>query len=122
MRYIILDTSSILFAVSNRKDIFEEVRYQLPDMQAMISTGILAELKGIARSGRSNAKFAATALHQIGLYGPAMEKGYGPVDQWIVKHALHGDHYVCTNDAKLKSLLIKAGIKSFSFSRSGRIR
>ncbi len=120
MNSIIVDTSSILFALSNKVDIFMAIKEQ-SSQEAVLSQGVIKELTGIAASSKSKSKYARVALELIKKYGIKIEKDSGYVDKWILSYA--NKHInVCTNDTKLKKALRGRGIIVYSVSRDGILR
>jgi rRNA-processing protein FCF1 len=122
MQYLILDTSSILFATSNKRDIFESVKEYNPEHAPLISRGIMSELKRIGDSEKGKAKFAAAALYLIKEHQPDIVNNNDDVDGWILAEAEKRKCDVCTNDIALKKALKSMGIQVFSISRDGRLR
>ena len=122
MTYIIIDTSSILFALSNNKDVFEAVKLKDPSYEPLISLGILNELNGIGGSEKGKGKFANAALYMIKEHQPDIANSNATVDDWIVEEAEKRKCDVCTNDMELKKRLKEKGITVFTVSRSGELR
>ncbi len=122
MKALILDTSSILFAASNKIDIFEVARYSFPGCSLEVSDGIIAELKGMRGSTRKEKVYAGIALKMLDKSGIEVYKDNGKVDIWIVKRAQQSGAAVCTNDVNLKRYLKRSKVKVFSISRDGRIK
>jgi rRNA-processing protein FCF1 len=122
MQYIIVDTSSIVFALSNMKDPFQAVRETSPYYSPVISDGIIRELGAIKARGEKNSKYAAAALLLVPLSNVEVVKDASPVDRWIERYAKKAGYAVCTNDVALKKSLKKARIRAFSITRSGTLR
>jgi rRNA-processing protein FCF1 len=120
MNGIIIDTSSILFALSNKVDIFKAVEEQSP-LEALVSEGVIKELAGIAGSSKSNSKYAGVALELIKRYQIKIERNSNYVDKWILGAAKRYMN-VCTNDTRLKKALRVKGITVYSISRNGILR
>ncbi len=120
MGRIILDTSSILFGLSNRVDVFKGIRAKL-DMAPVISKGVVKELTLISRSRKSSSKHAKVALAMINSYGIDIVDNEEYVDKWILRSARRFSG-VCTNDIKLKRELRSRGIATYSVSRDGTFR
>ncbi len=120
---IIIDTSSILFAASNRKDIFEAVRENFPGFTMVISEGIVRELSNHSNAGGKTAGSAGLALMIIDkTAGMQIEKSTGYVDDWIVREWKKRRCIVCTNDIKLKKRLREIGASVLSVTRAGILR
>lgn len=122
MKVLILDTSSILFAASNKIDIFSVARYSFPDYQIEVSEGIVAELKSMRGSSRKEKAYAGIALAMMRKSSIEIYKNNGKADIWIVKRAEEVGACVCTNDVNLKRYLKRDKIKVFSISRDGKIK
>ena len=119
---VILDTSSIIFGLSNNRNVFSLLSERFPGSVICISHGILNEIQGIA-SGRTryakNAKAALALIKGQGSISIAGSRAYP--DRWITESAGSGS-IVCTNDTALKRELKRKGIAAVSISRSGAIR
>lgn len=122
MRYIVIDTSSILFGLANGKDVFQAARDGQQGYTPLISKGVIGELEAIkARKGKFG-KYAGAALVLISMSHIGASSDTSPVDDWIAKEAKENGYAVCTNDTALKRSLKKARIRVFSMTRSGSIR
>lgn len=120
MDSIIVDTSSILFAFSNKIDIFKEIETQL-SLKPVISQGVVNELNRMASSNKEEKKYAKVALTLIESREISTEKESGYVDRWILESAKKFGS-VCTNDIKLKRSLKEKGINVYSVSIGGKLR
>jgi rRNA-processing protein FCF1 len=117
---MIVDTSSILFALSNKVDIFNAVRAEL-GMTPMISKGVINELTRISNDTRANGRYAKVALRLIDRYGVKTDPDSGYVDDWMLSKANDPANF-CTNDTKLRNALKGKGAKVYAISRSGEFR
>jgi rRNA-processing protein FCF1 len=117
---IIVDTSSILFAFSNRVDIFRRVKLQL-GLAPVVSEGVIRELKAKAQGGGRSRAYARLALDLIKNYGINVDKDSGYVDRWIIASSKRYGS-VCTNDTKLRRALRNSGSAVYTISRSGEFR
>jgi rRNA-processing protein FCF1 len=122
IKRIIVDTSSILFGLSKKIDVFEAVTDQMPDYEPIISTGIIAELEKLASTKRKNSRDAKIALMLIKAAEPEIIKDKTPVDKWIIDEAADTGAYVCTNDSRLRGQLKNRHINVLTLSISGRFR
>ena len=122
MPFIIVDTSSIIFGLSNKKDVFEAVRNHQRAYSPIISEGIIRELKLIRERHEKYSKFAGAALLLISMAHVEITKDSSSVDEWIKKEAVGKGYAVCTNDTALKRSLKTAKIRVFSMTRSGTLR
>lgn len=120
MDHIIVDTSSILFGLSNRIDVFKKVGEQF-GLSPVISKGVFNELTALSKSRKSTSKYAKVALSLIDRYQIKMDENDIYVDKWILSAAkAYGK--VCTNDTKLKTALRARGITVYSISRDGILK
>lgn len=117
---MIVDTSSILFALSNRMDIFDAIRKEL-NMDPMVSKGIINELCKAAGGSRANGRYAKVALQLIDRYGIKVDPDSEYVDDWMLSKAREAVNF-CTNDTKLRKALREKGAKVYVISRSGEFR
>ncbi len=122
MQSIIVDTSAIVFAMENRKDIFDSIEERMPGARILISNGIVEELEMIAASGNENRKSAKMALALLVKHNIDALKDHSYVDDWIVKESVKRSCVVCTNDIELKSRLKNAKIEVLSVSAMGILR
>ncbi len=122
MKVLLLDTSSMLFGIENKIDVFDALRYSFAEFRIEISTGIVQELKSMAGSRRKEKGSAAMALALIKKHNINIYTDNGKVDSWILRRAVEVNALVCTNDIVLKRLLKKDGVRSVSISRDGKIR
>lgn len=122
MPYIIVDTSSIIFALSNNIDIFTKIR-GMTSLRIMVSKGVINELKRLA-SGRSRyAKHARVAISLLNSNPHIrVEQDSSYVDSWIQQTARQLSCSVCTNDIRLKRALKESKISVYSISRDGHLR
>jgi rRNA-processing protein FCF1 len=120
MSGIIVDTSSILFGLSKKIDVFESIEGQLA-LKPVISKGVLRELLSISQKKGAYRKYAAAALALIEKRKPEIDGDTGYVDGWIASSARkYGS--VCTNDTKLKRILNAVGIKTYSIAIGGKLK
>lgn len=125
MAETIVDTSSILFGIGNRKDVFAAVSIAFPSSRISISKGVMAELKGISHNMGKRGKEAKTSLEllkrkykNIKVYDNSTN-----VDQWILGKALaDADCVVVTNDTALSKQIKSKGIRCLKLTRSGLLR
>ncbi|MDE1861159.1 MAG: hypothetical protein KGH72_05610 [Candidatus Micrarchaeota archaeon] len=122
MPVLIVDTSSILFAMSNHKDVFGIIKDEMPARNAVISQGIVNELTSIARKSTKNSKYARVAISLLNRHSNIkIEPDSTYVDGWIMRAAEALSCAVCTNDTKLKKALRLKNIKVYSISRNGTL-
>ena len=120
MEEIIIDTSSILFAVANKADIFEAAYGHL-GLIPVISTGIVTELRNISAGPGPRKKQAIVAIKIIEKHSVKTYQNDKYVDSWILEASKHIKS-VCTNDVKLRRLLLENEIKVYTMSKSGFLR
>ena len=82
MRYVIVDTSSILFGFSNRKSVFEAVRAEL-GVSCLVSKGIISELNTISKRKGIRGGEARAALWELSLKKIKIEANSKYPDSWI---------------------------------------
>ena len=122
MQSIIVDTSAIIFAIENRKDIFASIEEYMPGSQILISNGIMEELEMISASRNENRKAAKAALALLAKHNIKALKDHTYVDDWIVRESRMRKCAVCTNDAELRKKLKAEKIKVVSVSWNGILR
>ncbi len=120
MGSIIVDTSSILFGLSNKVDVFEKVKEQL-NLEPVISKGVMNELALISESKKADRKYAKTAMSLIKHHGVRVENDDSYVDKWILSSSKAFKN-VCTNDTNLRKGLKSRGITTYTLSRDGFLR
>ncbi len=120
MDSIIVDTSSILFALSSKVDIFNAIKEEL-NFEPVISKGVVNELKKISSGSKANGKYAKVALQLIEKYHIKTDPDSKYVDDWILSIAKEHENF-CTNDTKLRNALKGKGARVYVISRSGELR
>lgn len=122
MDYVVVDTSSIIFGLSNKIDVFERIPEEL-NCKVVVSEGIVNELKKIGTGSGKFSKFGKVAIDLLKTNNKVKlvnDEEY--VDNWIIDMAMKNGYKVCTNDIKLKKELKEMGIRAFSLSRNGAVR
>lgn len=122
MKEILLDTSSIIFGLSNKIDTFQILKESFPTYKIAIPYGVIRELKRFAKGKKKERLQAKIGLALLGKYKIKVVKSNEYVDDWIFKNASNTDVIVCTNDVELKHRLKETGAKTISISRSGLLR
>lgn len=122
MKLAILDTSSILFGLSNNIDPFERLRESFPDYKIVVSQGIVRELAEMSGSRKRQKVQAKIGLALIKKNLITVLKGDEYVDSWILGNVGRWECIVCTNDVRLKAKLKSRGVKVLSLSRGGMLR
>ena len=122
MRCIIVDTSSIMFGVEKRADVFQRLREKYRGCTIVLPNGVLAELRKVARSRRVNRKYAAVALKIIDKHNPEIVPSGPYVDRWLLRKAPPMKCIVCTNDTQLKRRLKLKGVRTVGLAMGGVIR
>ncbi|MDE1857228.1 MAG: hypothetical protein KGH98_04085 [Candidatus Micrarchaeota archaeon] len=124
-RRVIVDTSSMLFGFSNGKDVFGLAMSRFGGSRIVISSGVLRELRGIARNEGRRGAAAKAALKAVSLHRPMVSRASGSVDAWIEAEANdYKDAVVITNDTELLKRLKRrrASVLLFKLSRSGLLK
>lgn len=122
MKFVIIDTSSILFGFSNRTNIFTKLSDEMPDAKQLISRKILAELQKIGASRKKEARYARTALELMRNYDITVVKSSIYADRWMEKEAIAKNATVITNDTALRRRLKRLGIVALALSKNGSFR
>jgi rRNA-processing protein FCF1 len=122
MKRIIVDTSSILFGLSNKIDVFEKMDEKFHGYKIVLPSGVIDELEGIGRGMRKESVNARYALKMLkGKDVEIVQSGY-EVDGWILKNAAAMGCEVCTNDADLRRRLKIAKVRAVSLGLGGSLR
>ena len=122
MRYLILDTSSMIFGFSNNENVFEIASYKFPGYRQLVSVGIVDELRGISKSKGRIGLYAKVALMELRAKKIDIDNIKG-ADQWILDKARRNRNcIVVTNDTTLVKRLSGSGIKVLKLSKSGILR
>ncbi len=122
MQSILIDTSSIIFGLANKKDIFKVVRERNPAYAPIISKGVIRELESIKARREKYSKYAGAALLLIPASNVEISADPSSVDGWLAREAKSKGYAVCTNDIALKKRLKASKIRVFSITRSGSLR
>ena len=117
---IIIDTSSILFALSKKVDVFESAQTELA-MKPLVSKGILTELSRMSKGSGKKARDAKVALAMIKAHKVEVNPDNKYVDSWILSQATSG-MAVCTNDTELRKSLRLKGASVYAISEGGKFR
>lgn len=122
MQYVIIDTSSILFSLSFRKDAFsiaERRFHALP----LISKGVIRELRGISTNRGKKGQTARTALSLIRVKKVKVDNDNGNVDSWVYRTAAKGKACaVVTNDTALFRRVKLSNRNVFKLSKNGLLK
>ena len=121
-KFIIVDTSSIIFGLSKKHDVFSALEERFPGYPLLISQGIMNEINGIAGGNGRYAKYAKAALEIINR-NKRIEISRSMVypDSWILANFSKAKA-VCTNDIALKRELRKKGAAVLSMAINGKLR
>lgn len=116
MKKIIADTNFLMSQFEYGIDLRSELcRIVHGPMSLLVSSGTMGELRMMAgKTGRksSAARFVLQNLPSIGKRIPVeIVESRGPVDEWIIKHALANRFCVATNDVPLRKRLLAAGVQ-----------
>ncbi len=120
--YVIADTSSILYAMSQRKDLFAIIAEELPGATILVSRGVITELEKLSKSKRKNSRDAKASLQALASASPEIAEDYSYVDEWIASESAKRECMVITNDAALKRRLRRSGARTLSVAFGGRLR
>lgn len=123
LAYAIIDTSSILFGIRYKKDVFKIVDEEYPLRKQLISNGIMSELEKMASYKGIKANEARTALKILRHKNLKVDNKTEYVDSWILDTASKNvDSLVITNDTKLFKNLKSNGIEAKKLSKNGELR
>ncbi len=120
MKEVLLDTSSMLFALEHGVDIVTSIRDEFPGFVITVPYAAVAEMRKIAKTHTKNAGNARVMLLLITERKLNIDGKGTYADEWILKNAF--GKVVCTNDIKLKRKLNGLKIRVVSVAVSGRIR
>lgn len=119
---MIVDTSSILFGLRHRKDVFQSIGRELPSCTPVVSRGIVGELRAISGNRGRRGSDARAALLLLKSKKVDMHNIRAGVDDWILKEAATRGEIVVTNDTELAGRLVGNGVTCFKLSVNGRLR
>ena len=120
MRYVIIDTSSMLFGFSHNRNVFETAKERFPGYGMLVSRGITGELAGIASNKSAKGLKARVALLEIKAKKISVDNISINADKWILDTAARNKGFiVITNDTALARKLAMIRVKVFKISRSG---
>ena len=120
---MIIDTSSILFGISFRKDAFEIAKRRFHGCTFLIPRGIVRELDSISRNRGRKGAGARAALSLIRVKNLKVNSNNGSVDSWIASTAArHNNIVVITNDTVLFKKVKPVNRNVFKLSKSGTLK
>ncbi len=123
MAFLIIDTSSIIFGFSNKKDVFEIASRRFPGHGMLISAGILRELSKLAANRGAKGAGAKTALAALSYKKVNVDNTTRSVDSWVYAKSREYPHsVVVTNDTELYKKLKSANIKCLKLTKAGLLR
>lgn len=119
---IVIDTSSIIFGLSKKIDVFERVRDEFPGYEIIMPSGVIGELKKIGKERKNESASARYALGVIDKHTLRFVPSYSFVDEWLLEKAEGMGCVVCTNDRELRKRLAAKGVTVVSVSVGGALR
>ncbi|MCL5262342.1 MAG: hypothetical protein M1390_00675 [Candidatus Marsarchaeota archaeon] len=123
MRYVIVDTSSILFGLAHRKDVLGIAERSLPGFTPLISSGVIRELRHHSLNKGAKGASARAALSILKLKKIRVDNTSGDVDSWILRKAVsEAGSLVVTNDTPLLRKLRLSGVRVMKLSKSGKLK
>lgn len=123
MRYVIIDTSSILYGFSYNRNVFETARERFPGRKLLVSRGIVRELNAKASNKGEKGLRARIALLELKAKKINVDNISINADKWILNTALKNKgSIVITNDTALAESLVLAKAKVFKMSQSGILK
>jgi len=121
MHILIIDTSSILFCLSNNIDLLSAVNEAFPGYGIAVSKGIIKELNGLSNSRKRSARYAGIAVRMLKRANAYVFENDENADKWLIEIA-GPDKTICTNDSKLRRALRARGANVVSVARDGKLR
>lgn len=122
VRYVIIDTSSMIFGLASSKSAIEAVAREFPTAVPMISKGIINELNKISQNKSKRGASAKAALADARARHVVIDGSQGYPDTWICAAAARDDvRAVITNDSALARELVRLGANVFRMSRNGML-
>lgn len=123
MKYVIIDTSSILYGFSYNRNIFERARDKFPNYKLLVSRGIINELNKIASNRGSRGLKARVALMEIKAKKINVDNISVYPDKWILDTSLKNrESVVITNDTLLARRLRVGKVRTYKLSKSGILK
>ncbi len=123
MAQVIIDTSSIIFGISLRKDAFGIAKRRFNRCTFLTSRGIIRELHGISKNRGRKGASARAALSLIRVKNLKVDSNNGSVDSWIASTAArHNNIVVITNDTLLFKKVRPVNGNVFKLSKSGILK
>ena len=123
MRYVIIDTSSMLFGFSYNRNVFETAKESFPGYKLLVSKGIINELTKISTNRGSKGLRARIALLELKAKKINVDNISVYPDKWILDTSFKNrDSVVVTNDTVLARRLKLARIRTYKISKSGILK
>lgn len=123
MRYVIIDTSSMLFGFTYNRNVFERAREQFPGYKLLVSSGIIKELTKISSNKGSKGLRARVALLELKAKKINVDNISVYPDKWILDTSLKNkESVVITNDSALARKLKLGKVRTYKISKSGVLR
>ena len=123
MPRVIIDTSSILFGIRFKKDVFDAAQLTIPKCVIVASKGIMDELDGIKENGGRRGGEARIALSLLKRHKVYIDKSREYPDSWIRKTAAkYKNSIVITNDTALLKKIGSAGGRAMRLSMGGFLK
>ncbi len=123
MDCVLIDTSSIIFSVQNKNDIFESINLRFPLYVQMVSEAVVSELKKISSGNSSKSRAAKVGLRMIKIKKIKVDTKVGYADLWMLENAKKDDRNIfVTNDIALFRALKSLHKRSFKISKQGILR
>jgi len=123
VKYVIIDTSSILFGFSYNRNVFETAKEQFRGYKMLVSKGIINELTRLSANKGSKGLRARIALLELKSKRIDVDNISIHPDRWIVDTAIkNNSSVVITNDTALAAKLLRAKLKVYKISKSGILK
>ncbi|WP_337860145.1 PIN domain-containing protein [Ferroplasma sp.] len=104
MEIILLDTNSLIYAIQNRINLEEEIKYILPGVKPAVPDCVTVELKGLGKTKW----YAKAALQYSERFDHVDSRGEGDFCIMMTARALNAG--VLTNDRKFLKILKNKGV------------
>lgn len=119
----IVDTSSIIFGFSYKKDVFNSLYERFPDYKPAVSNGVINELARFSLIKGKKGIAAKIGLLTLKSKNVRVYKNNTSVDSWIIRQAgLDTASIVISNDTALNRILSKRHVPCFKMSKSGMLK
>ena len=122
MKKVVLDTNFLLVPYQFKIDVFRQIERLLEaPHEFIVPTGVVSELKKLAKGRGKEGAASRFALKLLGAYKVTKVRSKGDVDGWIAEYAVKENAIVATNDVELRNRLKKGGVKMIALRSRARL-